>query len=184
MPTSPEFSASVAPAHTRLDPATPGTVYVVGDVHGCIAELRTLWDRLAPGQRVRRSVLVRVLRGPAAGLFRTHGSRGTARHRVGGRPRHRLCPRWETHRLRLRDRGGRECLRGTDVQAPLRRQGTAPVSDRSDRFGESDHGGPVPGRPAHPVDHRQTLPHERADTFKWMYGFVHYIPETGIGDII
>jgi serine/threonine protein phosphatase 1 len=67
MPTSPEFSASVAPAHTRLDPATPGTVYVVGDVHGCIAELRTLWDRLAPGHD-DRVVFVGdlVCKGPAS----------------------------------------------------------------------------------------------------------------------
>lgn len=47
--TVPEFGESVAPAHTRLDVSGDGTVYVVGDVHGCIAELRTLWERLAPG---------------------------------------------------------------------------------------------------------------------------------------
>jgi serine/threonine protein phosphatase 1 len=67
MPIPPEFGASVSPAHTRLDPSGPGSVYVVGDVHGCIAELRALWDRLDPG-RDDRVVFVGdlVRKGPAS----------------------------------------------------------------------------------------------------------------------
>ena len=51
--TAPEFGASVAPAHTRLDVSGDGTISVVGDVHGCIDELRALWERLAPGSEDR-----------------------------------------------------------------------------------------------------------------------------------
>ncbi len=50
MTTVPEFGPSVAPAHTRLDAGAYDDIYVVGDVHGCIAELRRLWKRLAPGR--------------------------------------------------------------------------------------------------------------------------------------
>jgi serine/threonine protein phosphatase 1 len=44
----PQFSSAVASRHTRLDATAYDTIYAVGDVHGCIAELRTLWDRLNP----------------------------------------------------------------------------------------------------------------------------------------
>jgi len=44
----PTFGPRVAADHRRLDSAASGKVYVVGDVHGCIDELRTLWDRLDP----------------------------------------------------------------------------------------------------------------------------------------
>jgi len=46
--TVPTFGESIARAHTRLDPTEVETIYVVGDVHGCIAELRALWERLDP----------------------------------------------------------------------------------------------------------------------------------------
>jgi len=46
--TDADFSERVAQHHRRFDAATYENIYVVGDVHGCIAELRTLWDRLAP----------------------------------------------------------------------------------------------------------------------------------------
>lgn len=38
----------VARRHRHIDTASHGTIHVVGDVHGCIAELQTLWDRLNP----------------------------------------------------------------------------------------------------------------------------------------
>ena len=65
--TPPEFGPSVAQAHTRLDAGAYDDIYVVGDVHGCLAELRRLWDRLAP----RREDLVvfvgdLVRKGPAS----------------------------------------------------------------------------------------------------------------------
>jgi len=40
------FSPSVAREHWRFDADEYENVYVIGDVHGCIAELRALWDRL------------------------------------------------------------------------------------------------------------------------------------------
>ena len=48
MTAAPAFDASVAPAHTRLDRSSHRRIYVVGDVHGCVAELRALWRRLDP----------------------------------------------------------------------------------------------------------------------------------------
>ena len=42
------FGPEIAPTHWRFDPANHDDIYVVGDVHGCIDELRTLWDRLDP----------------------------------------------------------------------------------------------------------------------------------------
>jgi serine/threonine protein phosphatase 1 len=47
-PDGPTFGPRVAADHRRLDSSAWGEVYVVGDVHGCIDELRTLWDRLDP----------------------------------------------------------------------------------------------------------------------------------------
>ncbi|MXR53061.1 serine/threonine protein phosphatase [Halovenus sp. WSH3] len=44
----PEFSDSVEALHRRFDPDQYDGIYVVGDVHGCIDELRTLWARLDP----------------------------------------------------------------------------------------------------------------------------------------
>lgn len=46
---SPVFGPSVGPDHRSLDTGSAGDVYVVGDVHGCLSELRRLWERLAPG---------------------------------------------------------------------------------------------------------------------------------------
>jgi len=43
------FGGGVAPHHLRFDADTRDDIYVVGDVHGCIDELRALWDRLHPG---------------------------------------------------------------------------------------------------------------------------------------
>lgn len=42
----PTFGHEVVPQHRRLQP--DGDVYVVGDVHGCLAELQRLWARLRP----------------------------------------------------------------------------------------------------------------------------------------
>jgi serine/threonine protein phosphatase 1 len=44
-----DVSETVAHQHWRFDAAERETVYVVGDVHGCIDELRTLWEKLDPG---------------------------------------------------------------------------------------------------------------------------------------
>jgi serine/threonine protein phosphatase 1 len=46
--TDADFSAEVAQHHLRFDADQYENIYVVGDVHGCIAELRTLWERLSP----------------------------------------------------------------------------------------------------------------------------------------
>jgi len=43
------FGPDVAPDHRRFDADRVEDLYVVGDVHGCLSELRTLWDRLDPG---------------------------------------------------------------------------------------------------------------------------------------
>jgi serine/threonine protein phosphatase 1 len=42
------FAPAVEPNHWRFDPASHDDIYIVGDVHGCIDELRTLWERLGP----------------------------------------------------------------------------------------------------------------------------------------
>lgn len=42
------FGPSIEPFHQRVDPDLVDDVYVVGDVHGCIDELRALWARLDP----------------------------------------------------------------------------------------------------------------------------------------
>ena len=42
------FGPSIEPFHERIDPDLVDDVYVVGDVHGCIDELRALWARLDP----------------------------------------------------------------------------------------------------------------------------------------
>jgi serine/threonine protein phosphatase 1 len=42
------FDETVRRHHWRFDADAYDNVYVVGDVHGCIDELRTLWDRLDP----------------------------------------------------------------------------------------------------------------------------------------
>jgi serine/threonine protein phosphatase 1 len=47
-PDGPAFGPPIADDHRRFDSSEFADTYVVGDVHGCIAELRTLWDRLDP----------------------------------------------------------------------------------------------------------------------------------------
>lgn len=42
------FGEAIAKHHWRFDADAYDNVYVVGDVHGCIDELRALWDRLDP----------------------------------------------------------------------------------------------------------------------------------------
>jgi serine/threonine protein phosphatase 1 len=42
------FPPEIETDHWRFDPARHDDIYIVGDVHGCIDELRTLWDRLNP----------------------------------------------------------------------------------------------------------------------------------------
>lgn len=42
------FDETIAKHHWRFDADAYDNVYVVGDVHGCIDELRTLWNRLDP----------------------------------------------------------------------------------------------------------------------------------------
>jgi serine/threonine protein phosphatase 1 len=44
-----DFSGTVAGGHRRVDDDDWDDIYVIGDVHGCYHELRTLLDRLAPG---------------------------------------------------------------------------------------------------------------------------------------
>jgi len=48
-PTAPRFGEAVAPLHRRFDVESFEDIYVVGDVHGCIDELRDLLDVLDPG---------------------------------------------------------------------------------------------------------------------------------------
>nr|WP_247375471.1 metallophosphoesterase family protein [Halorientalis brevis] len=48
MLTDTDFADEVADRHLRFDAAQYDDIYVVGDVHGCIDELRTLWDRVDP----------------------------------------------------------------------------------------------------------------------------------------
>jgi serine/threonine protein phosphatase 1 len=43
-----DFSASVAPLHRRVDADDWDDIYLVGDVHGCVAELETLLTELDP----------------------------------------------------------------------------------------------------------------------------------------
>jgi serine/threonine protein phosphatase 1 len=47
--TTPRFEEDVAPMHRRFDVESLADIYVVGDVHGCIDELRDLLDVLDPG---------------------------------------------------------------------------------------------------------------------------------------
>jgi serine/threonine protein phosphatase 1 len=42
------FSDAIAKHHWRFDADEYDNVYVVGDVHGCLDELRTLWGRIGP----------------------------------------------------------------------------------------------------------------------------------------
>lgn len=42
------FADTIAKHHWRFDADQYENVYVVGDVHGCLEELRALWDRLDP----------------------------------------------------------------------------------------------------------------------------------------
>ncbi|WP_336326970.1 metallophosphoesterase [Halovenus sp. HT40] len=44
----PDFAEDVEHKHRRFAADEYDNVYIVGDVHGCIDELRLLWDRLAP----------------------------------------------------------------------------------------------------------------------------------------
>jgi len=44
----PQFNHSVAAQHHRIDADEWDDIYVVGDVHGCLRELRTLVDRIDP----------------------------------------------------------------------------------------------------------------------------------------
>jgi serine/threonine protein phosphatase 1 len=46
--TAPQFNHSVAAQHHRIDASAWDDIYVVGDVHGCLRELRTLVDRIDP----------------------------------------------------------------------------------------------------------------------------------------
>ena len=46
--TDADLHRSVAPHHRRLDAAQWNDIYVIGDVHGCIDELRTLVDTIGP----------------------------------------------------------------------------------------------------------------------------------------
>jgi serine/threonine protein phosphatase 1 len=46
--TTPQFNHSVAAQHHRIDATAWDDIYVVGDVHGCLRELRTLVDRIDP----------------------------------------------------------------------------------------------------------------------------------------
>jgi serine/threonine protein phosphatase 1 len=67
MTTAPVFGSPIADAHTRIDTSTTEHVYVVGDVHGCLAELRQLWDRLDPGSDDRVVFVGDLVRkGPAS----------------------------------------------------------------------------------------------------------------------
>jgi serine/threonine protein phosphatase 1 len=45
----PQFSEAVESNHRQIDTDRYENIYVIGDVHGCIAELRALWDRLDVG---------------------------------------------------------------------------------------------------------------------------------------
>ncbi|MFB6310067.1 MAG: metallophosphoesterase family protein [Salinirussus sp.] len=42
------FGPEIEPFHQRIDLERVDDLYVVGDVHGCIDELRALWTRIAP----------------------------------------------------------------------------------------------------------------------------------------
>lgn len=42
------FAPEIESSHWRFDPSSHDDIYIVGDVHGCIEELRMLWDRLDP----------------------------------------------------------------------------------------------------------------------------------------
>ena len=44
-----EFGDAVSPLHRRIDADQYGEIYVVGDVHGCLDELRRLWGAMDPG---------------------------------------------------------------------------------------------------------------------------------------
>jgi serine/threonine protein phosphatase 1 len=46
--TVPQFNHSVEAQHQRIDADAWDDIYVVGDVHGCLRELRTLVDHIAP----------------------------------------------------------------------------------------------------------------------------------------
>ena len=43
---STQFASAVERHHLRFDADAYDDIYVVGDVHGCLSELRTLWERL------------------------------------------------------------------------------------------------------------------------------------------
>lgn len=47
-PPAPDFDRGVERHHLRYDASEYDDIYVVGDVHGCIRELRRLWERLSP----------------------------------------------------------------------------------------------------------------------------------------
>jgi serine/threonine protein phosphatase 1 len=49
MVTDADFSDAVASLHRRFDAAAFEDIYVIGDVHGCLSELETLWRELGPG---------------------------------------------------------------------------------------------------------------------------------------
>lgn len=42
------FNSEIEQEHTRYNADEYDEIYVVGDVHGCITELRALWDELSP----------------------------------------------------------------------------------------------------------------------------------------
>lgn len=45
-----DFSEGVQPHHRQFEIDQYDDIYMVGDVHGCLSELRTLWERLAPSE--------------------------------------------------------------------------------------------------------------------------------------
>ena len=45
-----EFAPEVERHHLRFDATACENIYVVGDVHGCLSELQTLWGRLDVGE--------------------------------------------------------------------------------------------------------------------------------------
>ncbi|RXK51889.1 metallophosphoesterase family protein [Halorientalis pallida] len=43
-----EFGPAISPLHRRIDADRYDEIFVVGDVHGCLDELRQLWTAMAP----------------------------------------------------------------------------------------------------------------------------------------
>jgi serine/threonine protein phosphatase 1 len=45
-----DFSETIQPHHRQFEIDQYDDIYMVGDVHGCLSELRTLWERLSPSE--------------------------------------------------------------------------------------------------------------------------------------